>query len=142
MISAPTSETADAGPGSSQPWIACLCADWCGTCRDWQPVLARWAASQPDIHVLWVDIEDEADWLDTLGVDIETFPTLLLAQHERALFLGPVVPQVASVTRLLTRPIEPTHTGTALPDCVQDMAARLWRRQQAQALPRLGQLVD
>lgn len=109
-------------------WIACLCAAWCGTCRDWQPVLEPWAATQPGLKLLWVDIEDEADWLDPLDLEIDTFPTLLLARQDRALFLGPVVPQLASVNRLLER------LGAAPPaDTVQlapahALAAQLWQR--------------
>lgn len=138
MIGVPASNTSDAGLGSGQLWIACLCAAWCGSCRDWQPLLKHWALNQPGTHVMWVDIEDEADWLDDLGLDIETFPTLLLARRDRALFLGPVVPQVASVTRLLAGLTGTTPASTALSEGAQQLASQLWLRQQAHTSLRLG----
>ncbi len=57
------------------------------------------SAAHPQVRFAWVDIEDEAD---TVGdVDIETFPTLLVAQDGRARFLGPVLPHAGQIGRLL-----------------------------------------
>ncbi len=79
--------------------VICLCAQWCGTCRDWRPAREQLAASQPGLRFAWVDIEDQAD--DVGDIDIETFPTLLIARGPRARFLGPVLPQTAQIARLL-----------------------------------------
>lgn len=81
--------------------IYCLCAAWCGTCRDYLPQLRGWAASQPAWHVRWVDIEDEAEHLGDL--DIETFPTVLIAVAGQARFLGPVLPSEAALRTLVER---------------------------------------
>ena len=80
----------DATPASPPPaaWqVICLCAEWCGVCREWNGVFEELAATHPQLHFDWVDVEDEADAMGE--VDIETFPTLLVAQGSRARFLGP-----------------------------------------------------
>ena len=59
--------------------VVSLCAQWCGVCRDWRPVLDQLAGSHPQVAWRWLDIEDEADLLDDL--DVETFPTLLVAHY-------------------------------------------------------------
>ena len=57
------------------------------------------ARAHPDVRFEWVDIEDESDLVGDL--DVETFPTLLIADGERALFLGPLLPQAPVLARLL-----------------------------------------
>jgi thiol-disulfide isomerase/thioredoxin len=91
----------------STDWtVVCLCAEWCGTCRDYRPVFAARAASADDAVHLWVDIEDDADALGDL--DIETFPTVLVLQGDLPRFLGPVLPQPGVVDALL-RSLEATE---------------------------------
>ena len=79
--------------------VICLCAQWCGVCREWRGIFAEAAATHPEVRFAWVDVEDEADALGDM--DIETFPTLLIAHGSRARFLGPVQPTAAHVTRML-----------------------------------------
>lgn len=77
----------------------CLCAQWCGTCRDYAPVFAALPAQRPGVHTHWVDIEDEEAALEDL--DITTFPMLLLVDGARVLrFAGPVTPQPGHLLRL------------------------------------------
>ncbi len=106
-------------PLASQPtaapeerWqVICLCAEWCGTCREWRPQLAAQAAAIPGVRFAWVDVEDEAEAIGDL--DIETFPTLLIAQGHRARFLGPVLPTAPAVGRLLESLNDDPRAGTA-----------------------------
>ncbi|MEP7298927.1 MAG: thioredoxin domain-containing protein [Burkholderiales bacterium] len=81
--------------------VACLCAQWCGTCRDY---VATFEAAAPAfgaaIRWRWIDIEDEAALLD--GADVENFPTLPIARGDRVLFFGPLTPQPQTIARLLT----------------------------------------
>ncbi len=86
-------------PARGDWWAVCLCAAWCGTCGIYRPLFDELARAHPDVRFEWVDIEDESDLVDDL--DVETFPTLLIADGERALFLGPLLPQAPVLARLL-----------------------------------------
>ncbi|WP_423460591.1 thioredoxin family protein [Ottowia sp. VDI28] len=79
--------------------VVCLCAAWCGTCREFQPGFEQAAQEHPQIAFRWVDIENEADELG--DIDIETFPTLLIGNASKVHFAGPVLPQPAQIGRLL-----------------------------------------
>lgn len=80
-------------------WAVCLCAAWCGTCGIYRPLFDELARAHPDVRFEWVDIEDESELAGDL--DVETFPTLLIADGRRALFLGPLLPQAPVLARLL-----------------------------------------
>lgn len=80
-------------------WVICLCADWCNLCRDYQGVFAQMAQRHPALRFAWLDIEDQADLVG--DVDVETFPTLLLADAQGTRFFGPVTPQANTLARLL-----------------------------------------
>lgn len=80
--------------------VACLCAAWCGVCRDYESAFRALKLRHPDVQFAWVDVEDCADWVDDL--DVENFPTLMLSLDGEPLFYGPVLPNVHVVERLLT----------------------------------------
>ncbi|MBL0423239.1 thioredoxin family protein [Ramlibacter sp. AW1] len=101
-------------PAGSHWQVVCLCADWCGTCREWRPALEKLARERPSVRFMWVDIEDQADALGDL--DIETFPTLLIAQGATPRFLGPVLPHAAHVERLLDALAHDERSGSAGPE--------------------------
>ncbi len=82
-----------------QWWVICLCAEWCHVCREWRDTFNEQAAAYPQWHFAWVDVEDEADAMG--DVDIETFPTILIARGQEPLFLGPIQPSGAQLSRLL-----------------------------------------
>jgi len=85
---------------AARPLVACLCAQWCGACRDYRPVFAAVAARFEGIaDFAWIDVEDESDALG--DPDIENFPTLLIVNDGAALFLGPVMPQAQTAERLV-----------------------------------------
>ena len=104
--------------------VICLCAQWCGTCRDWQPVMDETARAHPQLRWRWLDIEDEADLLGDL--DVETLPTLLVGRGEQVLFYGPVLPKV----ELLNRLIETLATQERAA-VVDDEVAALWKRMRS-----------
>ena len=85
-------------PGQ-RAWVICLCADWCGLCRDYQALFALMAARHPAFQFAWIDIEEQAELVG--DIDVETFPTLLLADAEGLRFFGPVTPQAQTLSRLL-----------------------------------------
>ncbi|WP_133649788.1 thioredoxin family protein [Paraburkholderia flava] len=80
-------------------FVACLCADWCGTCREYRPAFDALADRHPDICFAWIDIENHADRFDDL--DVENFPTILIEDAATTRFFGTVLPQVAIVERML-----------------------------------------
>lgn len=97
--------------------IACLCAEWCGTCREYQ---ARFEAMQtiyPLAQLLWVDIEDMAEVVDPL--DLENFPTLLIAKAGELRFYGVVTPQKETLERLLAAKLEANSPPLRHPEAEQ-----------------------
>lgn len=87
---------------STDSWqVICLCAAWCGVCRDWRPMLRDLAGAHPEWHVAWVDIEDQDEAMG--DVDVETFPTLLVAEGGEPRFFGPVPPSAPQLERLVQR---------------------------------------
>ena len=106
---APGSESDARAHAAAQPalqevtngwWAVCLCAGWCGTCRDYRPLFEALAPAHPDVRFEWLDIEDEADIAGEL--DVETFPTVLIGQGASVRFLGPLLPQAPVLGRLLS----------------------------------------
>ena len=91
---------ADAAAALQREWlVACLCADWCGTCREYQPGFEAMAAQFPQAAFFWVDIETHADWAD--DVDVENFPTLFVMQGDAIRFFGTMLPYHTHLQRAL-----------------------------------------
>ncbi|MDB5731418.1 MAG: thioredoxin-like protein, partial [Variovorax sp.] len=80
-------------------WVVCLCADWCGACREYRPLFGAVASAQSCWRFAWVDVEDHAELADEF--DVETFPTLLVADGGGLRFLGPLLPHADTLRRLL-----------------------------------------
>lgn len=99
---------------SADPWwVVCLCAGWCGVCRDYRSGFDAVAQRWPDVRWEWLDVEDREDLVD--DVDVETFPTLLIGQGARAFFLGPLLPQHAVLERLVASFIDGAPATPQLP---------------------------
>ena len=87
---------------ASAPWlVVCLCAEWCGVCKQYRPAFEALAAQIPAMQFAWLDVEDEEDALGDL--DITTFPTVLVGQGGQAVFMGPLLPQIGVLQRMLER---------------------------------------
>ena len=81
------------------------------------------------MRFIWVDVEDESELVDP--VDVEDFPTLLMARAGRPLFFGTVMPHLETLKRLIQKQVQgdmqpAPHSG----DVVQ-LAARLSARLNA-----------
>ena len=96
---APPGALPDEAPAPATWWVVCLCAAWCDVCRDYRAVFDTLALAHPQARFVWVDVEDEEDIAGDL--DVETFPTLLLADARHARFLGPLLPQAGVLARML-----------------------------------------
>ncbi|RYF18821.1 MAG: thioredoxin [Comamonadaceae bacterium] len=111
-------------------WVACLCAAWCGVCGEWLPLFTAQARAHPHMRFAWVDVEDEDEAMGDM--DIETFPTLLVARGGQVLFLGPIPPSATQFARMLaTLQAQPEPSPTLAAD-----ADSLLRRLQGEVLPR------
>ena len=60
--------------------------------------------SFPDVRFLWVDVEDDADQVEPL--DIENFPSLILARGSTPLFFGTVMPHAQTLMRLIQNAVD------------------------------------
>ena len=89
--------------------IVCLCADWCTTCREYEPTFKALKQAWHAHRCRWIDIEDEADLAG--DIDAETFPTLLVALHGQVLFAGPVLPHLSDARRLIEAQLERASAG-------------------------------
>lgn len=107
------STSSSASVTDDRPWVACLCAEWCGACREYRPLFEQVARAHPQLRFAWVDIEDHAEIADDF--DVETFPTLLVAGADGTRFLGPLLPHAETLTRLLDalQPAQPSAPEVA-----------------------------
>lgn len=113
--------------------MACLCAGWCHLCDDYRAVLRLVAAEvkpcAPTLQWHWIDIEDEADLVGE--VDVETFPTLVIADATGVRFAGPLTPQADTLRRLLRATVFDAGDDTRWPaagHAFDAFAARLGSR--------------
>jgi len=105
--------------------VACLCAQWCGSCREYRSLFDEVAASFAESDFAWVDIEDHAALVEP--VEVENFPTLLIATTDGARFFGPLMPHKETLARLLRAQTE-SPTPLLVDAQVQALAQRLRRR--------------
>ena len=102
--------------------VTCLCAQWCGTCRDYQSIFESLKLEFPQLAFEWIDVEDQADLVDP--IEVENFPTLLIAQSGKARFFGTITPHVETIRRLIQAHL--TDGGVAsYPAEVNALAQRL-----------------
>lgn len=114
----------DTLPAGPKPFIvACLCAAWCGVCGDYRAQFDRLKEAYGGAHFVWIDIEDEAELLGP--IDVEDFPTLLIAEGERPLFFGTLTPQPETLERLLRACMGSTPPQVQADAAVAGLAARL-----------------
>ena len=95
------------------------------------------AARHPQVQWRWLDIEDEAALMDAVGLDIETFPTVLLGREGRALYLGAVPPQADFLERLVARLGAEGSASGDLGVPAAALAAHVWPRLHGPEMPPL-----
>ena len=124
-------------PAAEEFLVICLCAEWCGTCRDYRAGFNALAAQFPDTRFRWLDIEEHADEMGDL--DIENFPTLFVQREQSVLFFGTMLPY----HNYLRRMIETFQEQTAEESrdyALSSPERRGW--QENQDLARLGTIQD
>jgi len=107
--------------------VACLCAQWCRTCDGYREVFDQvlLAVSEMGVRGMWVDVEDQADALG--AIDVENFPTVLIARGDAVLFFGPITPHAQTLQRLVHAALQDTLSldRRALDAAVLELPARL-----------------
>lgn len=101
--------------------VACLCAEWCGTCREYREKFAALAARLPAATFVWVDIEDESELAG--DEDIEDFPTLLVQDGGGVRFYGTMLPHIGHLEKLLASLAADTAARAAGPDLLGALRA-------------------
>ncbi len=112
--------------------VVCLCAQWCGVCREYAAVFDQVrGVLGTQCEFIWVDVEDDADLMDS--VDVENFPTLLILRGDAVAFFGMVTPHAGTLTRLvhsaLSGGLPPADAGS---DGIAALATRIlaWHAQR------------
>ncbi len=90
---------------SNDGWVvACLCAAWCSSCREYFTNFTALAQRHPQAQFTWIDIEDQADLIGDL--DVDNFPTLLIQRGDVVAFLAPVEMDLHLAERILLAQME------------------------------------
>ncbi|MFC3109185.1 thioredoxin family protein [Undibacterium arcticum] len=111
---------------SDDAWIvACLCAAWCGTCNDYRATFDALAQGHPEMHFIWIDIEDQSEVVGDL--DVENFPTLLIQRADTVAFFGPVLPEPRLAERLLNAQVEQSAAELAT-NAASNATHRSWQQ--------------
>jgi thiol-disulfide isomerase/thioredoxin len=97
--------------------VACLCAEWCGTCKEYLPGFAALAARYQDDCFVWIDVETHSDYLGE-DIDIENFPTVLIQPIAGGApqFYGTVLPHLDVLDRMLARSEAMAATASEIPE--------------------------
>lgn len=103
--------------------VVCLCAEWCGVCRDYAQTFGQMQERFPQARFLWIDVEDESDLLHPL--DVENFPTLLVIVDDAPRFFGPLRPQPETLERLIRAQIEDAGVQALTSRAVLELAGRI-----------------
>lgn len=112
-------------PAAPTLYVACLCAAWCRTCEGYAAVFEQLsgelANSGVALQARWIDIEDEAELVGDM--DVETFPTLVIADAHAVRFAGPLTPQPDTLRRLLRATLREAPAEARWPAVAPDVEA-------------------
>lgn len=82
-------------------FITCLCAQWCGACREYRLVFDELAQRYADFCFIWLDIETHADKLNEADIEVDDFPTILIEDAAGTRFFGTALPHPQIIQQLL-----------------------------------------
>lgn len=103
--------------------VACYCAEWCDTCKQYRPAFQALAARWPQHTFVWIDIEECEALLD--DEEVENFPTLLLQGAHGNLFFGPMIPHIEQLEKLLERTDATAPGSVGGPGCLEQLLAAM-----------------
>ena len=111
---------ADIGNTEARVTVVCLCAAWCDTCNQFRAAFEAIARMRPGLRFVWLDIEDEAEVCG--NVDVENFPTLMIARGHAVMHFGVSLPHQAGVLRLIDE-MAMRSSDVDVPDAVRALGA-------------------
>jgi thiol-disulfide isomerase/thioredoxin len=101
----------------------CLCAAWCDTCTAYRATFEAAAQRFEAVRFVWLDIEDQEALLGP--VEVENFPTVLIALGDDVRFFGTVTPQAQTLERLLRAHLHEGARASAVDPAVAALLQRL-----------------
>ena len=116
--------TSAISPSPPRLLVACLCAQWCGTCRGYRPLFDQLQTEFAGAQFVWIDIEDAADLVDP--VEVDDFPTLLVVADGQARFFGTLTPHIDTLRRILQTQLSAERAPSVDPQA-QALAQRVLR---------------
>jgi thioredoxin 1 len=112
---------------SQDEWVvACLCAEWCGSCREYEIAFAQLAERHPQHRFVWIDIEDQADVVGDF--DVDNFPTLLIQRGSIVTFFGAMEPEIRLAERIFTTHLQKSDDELQA-DAIASEQHREWQRE-------------
>lgn len=75
------------------------------------------------MRFVWVDVEDQAALVD--GIDVENFPTVLIASDQGPRFFGPLTSQPDVLSRLVRAQVVDEHPTLLQDPKLNELLARL-----------------
>jgi thiol-disulfide isomerase/thioredoxin len=100
-----------------------LCAAWCDTCTAYRATFEAAAQRFEAACFVWLDIEDQQALLGP--VEVENFPTVLIAVNDDVRFFGTVTPQAQTLERLLRAHLHEGARASAVDQAVAALLQRL-----------------
>ena len=91
--------TAKPGVAAADQVVVCLCAAWCDTCDEYRGAFESVAQQFAQALFVWLDIEDQEELLGP--IEVENFPTVLIAAGDEVRFFGTITPQPETLARLV-----------------------------------------
>ncbi|ANQ85673.1 thioredoxin family protein [Azoarcus olearius] len=104
--------------------VVSFCAAWCGTCREFRPLLETLAAAEPQAVFSWADVEDDAALAG--DIDVENFPTLAIFRAGQPLYFGVTLPQPQVVAQLLRVAATASAPLASIPEELTEFADQLF----------------
>ncbi|PKO49621.1 MAG: thioredoxin [Betaproteobacteria bacterium HGW-Betaproteobacteria-21] len=110
--------------GDRSHLVLIFCAEWCGTCRSFRPVLEMLAAAHQQIGFAWLDIEDDAELAG--DIEVESFPTVAILRGSQPLYFGATLPLEDVVARLIRSALSAGGPLVEVPEELGALAARIF----------------
>ena len=118
-------EGADNSENEDEFLIACFCAEWCGTCREYKEGFNALKTTFPQATFMWIDIEEAPTWVDHF--DVENFPTILIQRNELVLFYGVMLPHHSQLQRLI-KSLEDTSLEQLYKQAYEGAERQAWQK--------------